>query len=274
MIERIRGATLYLAREFAILGSSAQRGTKAQSKDQNSAAVSSVLQNSLQEHQSFMRWYIKFLSNELLPTASYQRHIMALKAIQIVIKSGATMSKAKSHSSINAKNHPEWSFTVVIFTDKMIRLLLDLIMDPFEDVRASATDILKVAPPECLADQSHHNSPSRSSSLPISDEDNLRDRPAENTIDTGNPRSTVSAALLQFIERSGDASRRTGRADLADGVARSSELMCSLLVTDEARLGFLENLVAELEEKVRVAQKDLAEAVMLAPIHGHYSSLR
>ena len=36
----------------------------------------------LGQHVSFLSWYIEFLSGELQPTASYQRHITALKVLQ------------------------------------------------------------------------------------------------------------------------------------------------------------------------------------------------
>ena len=38
-------------------------------------------------HLSFVRWYIGYLEQELQPTASYQRHIIALKILQIMRKS-------------------------------------------------------------------------------------------------------------------------------------------------------------------------------------------
>lgn len=37
---------------------------------------------SLSQHASFLGWYLEFLSGELQPTASYQRHITALKVLQ------------------------------------------------------------------------------------------------------------------------------------------------------------------------------------------------
>ena len=38
--------------------------------------------DTLDQHISFLAWYLEFLSGELQPTASYQRHITALKVLQ------------------------------------------------------------------------------------------------------------------------------------------------------------------------------------------------
>jgi multidrug resistance efflux pump len=80
--------------------------------------------------------------------------------------------------------------------------------------------------------------------------------------------------LFDFIKRAEDRSMRTGRADLADGVAHSYELLCTLLATDHSRLSLVQSLVESLESKVTIAEADLAQAVLLAPVHGHFASLR
>ena len=80
--------------------------------------------------------------------------------------------------------------------------------------------------------------------------------------------------LESFIQKAETASRRTGRADLADGVARTHELIYCLQANDEARLYLLENLVSDLESKVVIAENDLTQAVLLAPVHGNFAALR
>jgi hypothetical protein len=79
---------------------------------------------------------------------------------------------------------------------------------------------------------------------------------------------------VPFIQKAETASKCTGRADLADGVARAQELIYCLQATDEARLDLLENLVSDLEGEVFIAENDLAQAVLLAPVHGHFAALR
>ena len=79
---------------------------------------------------------------------------------------------------------------------------------------------------------------------------------------------------MDFIARAEEASKRTGRADYADAVARSHELLYGLLDSTEARIGLVEDVVDSLERKVAIAERDLARAVLIAPIHGHFAALR
>jgi hypothetical protein len=288
MIERLRGATSSLTRELVMSGVSVHKDSKAEREnDQPTKEANSVLEVPLQEHKDFMNWYLRYLSNELVPTASYQRHITALRAIQIVIKSGALRSRTYIGLIAPPNTQSAWTFDIFIFTKKMIRLLLDRLMDPFEDVRAAATDILKFAFLDSLLDERLHCSTGhplyhsfdmpivRSESKGIENCSHLSHQERGEEDDAKEMwRSMVPTLLLQFIERAQCASQRTGRADIADGVARSSELLCIFLVSDQARLAFLESLILDLERNVAVAEDNLAKAVSLAPIHGQFASLR
>lgn len=285
MVERLRGATSNLTRELVMSGLSVHSESNVERENnQLTKEAKSALEVSLQEHKNFMNWYLQFLSNELVPTASYQRHITALRAIQIVVKSGARRSQTYVGLIQPPNTQPAWIFDIFIFTEKMIRLLLDRLMDPFEDVRAAATDILKFAFLDSLPDEKLHCSITR----PLSDVPIVRpeSKGIENSShvshlensEKGDSKelwhSMIPTLLLQFIERAQCASQRTGRADIADGIARSSELLCIFLLSDQARLAFLESLILDLERKVVVAEDDLAKAVSLAPIHGQFASLR
>ncbi|RAO64566.1 uncharacterized protein BHQ10_000578 [Talaromyces amestolkiae] len=89
----------------------------------------------------FMEHYVDFLEKELLPTASYQRHISALKSISLVLKTGIDP---------NATHVPEeeqvlWRYKVNILRPSLFRLLVDLLLDPFEEVRATALALIVVA---------------------------------------------------------------------------------------------------------------------------------
>jgi hypothetical protein len=298
MIERLKGAILHLSRELKTLSISGGKGKRIDvlkhqpytvnkpiplPEDRTQKVEHKLREELLLEHQVlFLQWYLDFLLNELIPTASYQRHITALKALQIVVKSGI-LEVPLSGGFSWGHTQSVWPRKETFFTEKAMRLLLDLIADPFEDVRTSVISILKFAPP---ASFNRSNSPcyAEGTSLCISSlqgtssaahaRDTHRDERVkylkrEDFKDVKTPN-----LLLDFIKRAEDRSMRTGRADLADGVAHSYELLCTLLATDHARFNLVQSLLGSLESKVAIAEVDLAQAVLLAPLHGYFASLR
>ncbi|KAI9731269.1 MAG: hypothetical protein M1818_007894 [Claussenomyces sp. TS43310] len=231
LIERIRNVMANFARDFR----SCPPGSIAPEVQQSKR---------LESHQNFVRWYINFLANELVPTAAYQRHVTALKALHMVLKSDI-MSQL-------TVMEPSRSFSSIVFQPSLIRLLLDLILDPFDDVRSTATLIVQMAPIECFR---------RPSPTILRNEQAI----AENE----------KLGLLQdFIARGEEVSKRTGRADTADGVARSQALLFNLMASKEDQLKHVESLVSSLETKVSIAEQDLGKAVSVAPIHAQFAALR
>lgn len=73
------------------------------------------LRESLQAHENFFGWYLGFLLEELVPTASYQRHITALKSLVTVLKLGR---ETTSSTEQRIYRDPQW-----------LRIILDLAMD-------------------------------------------------------------------------------------------------------------------------------------------------
>jgi hypothetical protein len=192
------------------------------------------LRDTLEAHQRFFRWYLQFLRHELAPTASYQRHITALKALVTVIKLG------KENPSVpeqNLYNDSQW-----------IRIILDLIMDPFDDVRETATSLLMLFPPECTQKE-----------VAVSD-----------TLAT----TTPLALLAEFSSRAAAQASRTSRADHSDGSARSSGLLCAWENTLDARLSLLSRVLDTLDVKISGAERDLGRAVMTEPVHGDFAAVR
>ncbi|KAK5698320.1 hypothetical protein LTR17_023762 [Elasticomyces elasticus] len=137
-------------------------------------------------HADFLSWLISFLQWELRPTASYQRHISALKCILIVARSGLDVTVARASLSKSALAETQWPMKMHVLTPDMCGLLLDRVIDPFDDVRQMASAILTL--------------------FPADDDDCLR---------------RTEAALVQ-AER---AMLASGRADLADGVAYLYKLL-------------------------------------------------
>lgn len=266
MIDRLRGSTGFLVRELDSINTRAKIGT---SDTQPQIVIDATA--CLFIHKEFIEWYLKFLLKELIPTTSYQRHIAALKATELLLHSGVLRHDGSSPLPQKADNDTAWPFHIDFFTPVSMRLLLDLLMDPFEDVRSSATAILKLAPPtdfmiEPVKIISKDNNIHYTKNLA-----NLKAGVSK----SGSMGSGVSLESLQtFISRAEEDSKRTGRADYADGVARSYDLLYALQTSKESRLRLLVRLIDDLETKVEIAEQGLGQAVLEAPVHGTFAALR
>jgi hypothetical protein len=283
MIERIRGATAYLHRELE--APSLSHGSDVSLRSQTNQDLYDEISRLLQRHESFIEWYLEFLLGELIPTVSYQRHITALRAIALLLRSGIqNLSPALSSPPVSG-NTPIWPYTINFFTPRSMRLLLDLLMDPFEDVRSSATAILKLTSSDDFAigratKDSEYYKPKLLRRKPVtqlhSTEPAIDHRvPASPTTSSQKTRAGRALGPLEdFITRAEELSKRTGRADYADGVARCYELLYSLLPSAESRFDLVKELLHDLDAKVQIAEQDLAQAVIDAPIHGTFSALK
>ncbi|KAF4824014.1 hypotheticall protein [Colletotrichum tropicale] len=194
------------------------------------------LTESLQQHEEFLAWYLRFLRSELIPTASFQRHFTSLRAVIFILKLEFDQSKTW-------ETEDDESLFFNHFDGRWTRTLLDLIMDPFDDVREASTSVLK----SLFSD-------SRFKCL------------------TGT--QGVSPTLEEFLARAEDIARRTARADHADGVARTNELLFRFYSGRDAQIAHIAKLIDLLETKLSFAEGDLGNAVLEAPVHGYFASLR
>ncbi|XDG00834.1 hypothetical protein ABKA04_000449 [Annulohypoxylon sp. FPYF3050] len=197
------------------------------------------LRATLRRHEDFISWYVNFLKDELAPTASYQRHITALKAMSYIIQPATPQLN-------NADNSLELRSLLVDTT--WFRSILDLVMDPFDDVREAAASLVM--------------------SLSLENRDSgLRDQIAI-------LERTPIEELQSFCRRADELARRTARADHSDGAARSSELLCRWSTNTKERISIPLEILSNLESKLDAAENDLATAVLQAPVHGSFASLR
>ncbi|KUJ19378.1 uncharacterized protein LY89DRAFT_489399 [Mollisia scopiformis] len=408
MIERLRGATSSMAREVENLSYLPHgTGTFNEGQMQEQKDLRDEVMALLEAHKDFLAWYLGFLLGEMIPTASYQRHITALRATLLFVNSGIHETTPQSARVFGSS--PAWPFSFQFFTPGAVRLLMDLLLDPFEDVRSTAADILRLATPrdfdsgsavctegqdtsvQTLGTQLHvplsgglnlvdtslkstagkpcvlspasssntladiaksregiscsqtslststsmlgcggveieRGHKTRNSSLnsnrqgddrtPKSSNgtekggssicgnkaaeavDRIEQAPAlrtpssselvepdsarslSNGLDTlKEPKEPAEehkdfAALLYFIDRAKAVSSKTGRADYSDGLARSYELLYGMQCSADARNKLMTQLMEDLEENLRIAEKDLGQAVLEAPIHGNFAALR
>ncbi|RWA07653.1 hypothetical protein EKO27_g7461 [Xylaria grammica] len=193
----------------------------------------------LQEHEEFIEWYANFLKGELVPTASYQRHITSLRAMSYFLKSSLVQGEEACVMRRPAS----------LLTDSMwFRSVLDLIVDPYDDVRETATSLIMLLQPK------------GSMSGPPVQINGLLSIPSEE--------------LRLFCRKANELALKTGRADHCDGAARSQELLCRWASSFEEAVEVLEAVFLILEQKLYAAERDLAAAVLQAPVHGDFASLR
>jgi hypothetical protein len=190
----------------------------------------------LEHHEAFLRWYMNFLKNELLPTASYQRHITAVKAALLLLRVG-------KHAGATDDTIDEDIAQVISSDFTWIRLLLDLLLDPFDDVRDSAATLLSLLPPKTL------------------------------DADGGNPQDLLKV-LGEFCTRASKLADRTGRADHGDGAARSQALLCTWLGDQSSKMALLSEILERVETKISKAEEDLGHAAIESPVHADFAAIR
>ncbi|KAF2803660.1 uncharacterized protein BDZ99DRAFT_546992 [Mytilinidion resinicola] len=260
LFDRLRSSTATLSK--ALAGNTAalkSLSSKSSDGSRKSETNKDELHVILKYHINFISWYISFIDSELRPTASYQRHITALKSLNIVIRSGLDPSVSHTSLAKQAQGDKKWHHQRKIYTPELTRSLLDLLLDPFDEVHSVAASILRLS-------DNHTPSPLRPNEMS----------------------QAKSMELLRFIERAEKIMLRTGRADHADGVARAYELLYSQSddsgfihsITGEHEEWWLSkwtiiiHLTEQLEQTVKIARHNLSVAVNQYPVHGILASIR
>jgi hypothetical protein len=128
-------------------------------------------------------------------------------------------------------------------------MLLDLILDPFDDVRDAAVSVLQL----CLV------------ALPQIEKEH------------------IMSMIPRFLVRAEATMLQTGRADQADGVARAYGMVFALASDDSndstglpfsSKQRLFEHLRTQLQDTLTVAHSDLSQAVDGRPVHGTFAALR
>jgi len=214
----------------------------------------------LEMHLAFRSWYTSFLLHELRPSSSYQSHITALKVLHPLL--GEELSVQTSVS----KDQGQYAKMLnrISQRDLLLRPLLDLLLDPFDDVRDAADSLLQLLVT------------SRKSLI----------SPNGNKSETGIYEKdpvvhNAHVEVLEALENAESKAAKTGRADHADGVGRLYHILygsskssdTSNVWYDNASL-ILECLISKVEREVEISSRDLPMAVSIAALHGHLIALR
>ncbi|KFY35851.1 hypothetical protein V494_05528 [Pseudogymnoascus sp. VKM F-4513 (FW-928)] len=251
MLERLRGALALLTREASLRVTRRQLATDPNSPTElqtlhNTEQVDkedSDIQTHIQEHERFLSWYLSFLAQELVPTASYPRHITSLKSLEILLKTGVQLSPGVPTINTSRGSDTFWPKQVNVFSPSFCRLLLDLVLDPFEEVRNCSVSVLNSAPRDCFG--------------PLSD----------------TPYGPVPQLLQDLLSEAKMSSAQTGRADAADGLAHMNVLHFKVLDNDQHRLDFFNSLLSVLENDIEVASSDSDIPTDAIPLHGQLTTL-
>ncbi|KAH7329221.1 putative death-receptor fusion protein-domain-containing protein [Stachybotrys elegans] len=252
MFKRVRGSLSVLKRSIPRARARARKeqGAKDPSFQNTSGPIlyqsnlvmwpEAQLVEALEHHERFLKWYIGFLRDELIPTASYQRHVASLKALLYIFRLESDPKKPW-------ETPDDQELFYDLFDEAWLRALFDLIIDPFEDVRAASASAIKF----------------------LFQDGRYRKLRLFSPTDAPSP-STELQALLERVEAM---ARRTSRADHSDGAARTNQLLYTFLPAGEPRLSHLSNYIGELERRITAAETDLGAAVLEAPLHSSFASL-
>jgi hypothetical protein len=241
LVDRIKAAMGLLRR---VAGKIANGNVHQKSGSQHETTIA-LPGSVLEEHRKFLRSFLSFVKSQLHPAAAYQRHVTGLRSLIIVAKSGLDERVAQFRLSKQAqvKEAARWPFHEPIFEPALTRMLQDLLMDPFEDVRSFAASLLVMQ-----ADIAGASS---------------------------------GAIYSKFMERAECIMLSSGRADHADGVSRANAIVFEaadhLASSNDLKLSKesqMESLVSKLENGVLLAKNNIPLAVGKFPLHGVLASLR
>lgn len=200
------------------------------------------------ETKEFLKAYLDLLQNDLPLSASYARHITALKSLKLLVDSGLDPRTNIKLQKSEVENL--WKVQVEVFNPHLLRLLVDLLLDPFEEVRQTSLTILNLCPREVLLEC------------------------LQNTTNAG-------MRLTDALKRAENLASNTSRADHADTVARLYHLIfCAALPGNSegawwsSKGSVVNTILTKLEERL-LGPNSLFNSVMReAPLHGYTSGLR
>ncbi|KAL8717206.1 MAG: hypothetical protein Q9225_005526 [Loekoesia sp. 1 TL-2023] len=220
-------------------------------------------------HLSFLAWYFSFLTRELSPTATYQRHIVCLKLVDFLLSNLLNVEQPWTRHNIHGRKRKSEQFQ---FNREFLISLLDLVMDPFADVRDLAASILR--------DRSKALWPNVTLET-LCSMSNLSTIIEEQGTGGNRPTSIHRPIALGVLQRVRLRMQRSGRADHADGFGRFYDLIYGphgisdkgTAWGEEPRLVF-DNLTSELEQFVSMVRDNLHHAVKSASLHGYLIAAR
>lgn len=225
-------------------------------EDQQSTAVSKPnFAPSDAQTRACLEAFVQSLCADLRPTTSYQRHIAALKSLIMILDSGLD-SRVTAGDSLKIGRGLQWKFHMDILRPDLLRLLLDLLSDSFDDVRATALSIVNMFPRDVLL----------------------------NGLQTVGGQHENLPQLIGALLKAERIASNTSRADHADTVARLYHILfCSAKqgTSDDldlpwwsSKAGVIDIILRKIEEKLSLYGGLFNSSLRDAPLHGYLSGLR
>lgn len=209
------------------------------------------------ETRAFLNAYLDFLIADLRPGASYPRHITALKALVLILGSGLDSRVDPAIISKIPGQNNRWMFDMKIFKPSLLRSLVDLLLDAYDDVRDTSLWIMKMFPREILMGGFSQN--------------------------PGEPFGQVPQ-LTDALARAEQLASNTSRADHAATVACLYDLLFFAATVNrsdkpesqwwETKAGVVDRLLTKLEQKLLIQGGLFNSTMRDAPLHGFLSALR
>lgn len=95
----------------------------------------------IDQYKQFLIWLFRFLKKELIPGIQYQRCLMSLNILLILIDSG--LDEYIQQKDVSKQNFRSWPFNLAILNDKTyLRLLIDNLISPVNDIRKFVKHLL------------------------------------------------------------------------------------------------------------------------------------
>jgi hypothetical protein len=195
--------------------------------------------------KEFVERYVSFLERELISTASYQRHITSLRSLSIILSTGVDPNV--KHAT--PKEQLLWRYKVNILRPSLFRLLVNLLLDPFEEVRGTALTLLSLFTNEALSD-SHGE-------------------------------SDVVQLLTTALSKAEVLASNTSRADHTDTVARLYHALFTRTNSGDStktwfqtKLGVVNELLQRLEAKTFRQGGLFSTSTRDSPLHGYLAALK
>lgn len=209
------------------------------------------------ETRALLNAYVNFLKADLRPGVSYPRHITALRALMLTLESGLDSRIASTFPRNKPGENNKCKLSIEIFNRSLLRSLVDLLLDPFDDVRATSLSILKMFPWDILMG---------------------------GLLQAQNQPSCPLPQLTDALSRAEQLASNTSRADHADTVARLYHILfCSAVANRsenpetqwwESKAGVVDTILRKLEDKLSLQGGLFTSSMRDAPLHGFLSALR
>jgi Putative death-receptor fusion protein (DUF2428) len=224
--------------------------------------------NELREHEDFLDCFINFLESELGPNCSFPRHVSALRELQLLVESGLDPMIRLKVAPKSSHDLPRWPFVRSLHYPSMRSALYRLLLDPFEEIRITATTVLKLILHTAEFEVETHSDAT-------SDEREFR--PLVDTVPSSvyfegqRIRSRPSEEIAGLSKAANELAALTNRADHADGVAR---LLLLQYIHSSGRSAVVSSILEELDRSLGLSDiKDTLPAKGFS-IHGYLLGLK